>query len=207
MAKTNFTNQIYDYFRVDSGSKSTNNELGRRYYTITCGNGDGFGFYEDGVHKLVASQFSIETIGLDSKKNPGDPDTRDSFIPAKIIQAINGDIYLHAMAGDLILQGNNVIIRADGDSNNDGTIELNANNNINVEGKDITVLGTSNARFASYGDVVIGGKLGTNINGSLTSMSDANSMIASFGEFISGDIFSPSKFLETFSRMLDPRVF
>lgn len=203
MAKTNFTSQIYDYFRVDSGSKSTNNDLGRRYYTITCGNGDGFGFYENGSHKLVASQFSIETVGFQSKKNPGD----ETFCPAKIIQAINGDIYIHALAGDLILQGNNVVIRADGDSNSEGKIELNANNNIDIEGKDVTVLGTSNARFASYGDVVVGGKLGTNINGSLTSMSDSSSMIDAFGAFISGDIFSPSKFLETFSKMLDPKVF
>ena len=203
MAKTNFTTQIYDYFRVDSGSKSTNNDLGKRYYTITCGNGDGFGYYENGVHKIRASNFSIETVGEINEKNPGD----DTFSPAKIIQAINGDIYIHAMAGDLILQGNNVYIRADGDSNIEGKVEINANNNIDIEGKDVTVLGTSNARLASYGDVVVGGKLGTNINGALTSMSDNSSMLSDFGAFIAGDIFSPSQFLETFSKMLDSKVF
>lgn len=203
MAKQNFTAQVYDHFRVDSGSNSSEKELGKRYYVVTCGDSNGFGFYEKGVHKMVASNFSIEVVGSNSKKGPNEPDV---FCPAKLIEAINGDIYLHAMSGDLILQGNNVYIRADGDSNEDGKVEILANNNIAVEGKDVTMLGTTNVRVASYGDAVFGGKISTNINGGLSSFSE-NSQFSFLESIITGDIFSPSKFLDTFKNLLNPDIF
>ena len=204
MAKANFDNDIKTLYRIDSGSLSSNPELGRRFYTLTCGNSDGFGFYENGVHKMVASNFSIEVVGSNNKKTP--LDGSDVYSPAKIIFAENGDIVLEAIAGDLILKGNNVYIKADGSEQGEGRIEINANDDLICEGKDISIVGTSNARFAAYGDVVVGGKVSTNINGGMTSIAEQSSFDF-LGSIITGDIFSPSKFLDTFKNLLNNNIF
>lgn len=204
-SKPNFVSKATEFYKIDSGAKSYNKDLGRTYYRLTCGNGDGYGFYENGNYIIEASNVSIEKCGRDNPKSHNDVDT---FSPAKIILAEKGDIVFQALGGDIIMQGNNVMIYANGSEEGEGSVVINANNHINAEGKEVHILATSNARFAAYNSVVVGGKVSTNINGGMCSMAEQSQFQSDvLQNVLTGDIFSPAKFLQIFQGFLNNTVF
>ena len=203
--KPNFVTKSTEFYKIDSGVKSPNKDLGRTYYRLTCGNGDGYGYYEKGHFIMEASNVSIEKCGRDNPKSHNDVNT---FSPAKIILAEKGDIVFQALGGDVILQGNNVMIYANGSEEGEGSVVINANNHFNAEGKEVHILATSNARFAAYNSVVVGGKVSTNINGGMVSMTEQSQISSDvLQSVLTGDIFSPAKFLSIFQGFLNNNVF
>lgn len=200
----NFTVKKTNFYSIDSGVKSANEDLGRTYYRLNCGNGDGFGFYENGEFIVHANKVSIERVGAgNQEKQVNDVKT---FSPSKIILAEKGDIFLQALGGDVILQGNNILMNANGSEQEEGHIILTATNHIVSEGKDVSIIATQNARVAAYNNVTVGGKVTTNINGGFVSMAEQHQFDL-IGSIITGGLFSPNTFLNTFNNLLNPNVF
>lgn len=203
--KPNFGSKLRDFYKIDSGVQTDNKDLGRTYYRLTCGNGDGYGFYEDGHFVMEASNVSIEKCGIDNPKAHNDTET---FSPAKIILAEKGDIVFTALGGDIIMQGNNIIMYANGSEESEGSVVINANNYLVAEAKEVQILATANARLAAYNAVVVGGKISTNINGGMCSMAEQSQFQSDvLQSVLTGDIFSPSKFLQLFQGFLNKTVF
>ena len=140
MAKPNLNSKVKEFYRVDSGEPSTENkDLGRSYYKLTCGDANMFGFYEDGSYVLHARKCSIEKVGTDVNAVQKAHNDTETFAPSKIILAESGDIYLEAKGGDIIMKGNNIIMRADGSEDKEGHVFINANNTVAIEGANIDV--------------------------------------------------------------------
>ena len=203
--KPNFGSKGSEFYKIDSGVKSNDKDLGRTYYRLTCGNGDGYGFYENGNFIMEASNVSIEKCGGENPKAHNDVDT---FSPAKIILAEKGDIVFTALGGDIIMQGNNIIMYANGSEEGEGSVVINANNYLNAEAKEVHILATSNARLAAYNAVVVGGKVSTNINGGMVSMAEQSQFQSDvLQSVLTGDIFTPAKFLQLFQGFFNSNVF
>lgn len=185
-----------DYFTIDSGVDSTNNELGRSYYRLTCGNGDGYGFYENGQFILNARDVSIEKVGTNSSKSDV-----DDFTPAKIILAENGDIYFEARNGDVIIKGNNIIMSANGPSEKEGHVLISANETFAVDANATSIIAQENGMLGAKDTLTIAGTLGTNISGSLCTMNDGDSFTDSLKTILAGG-FNVNTFLDVFNENL-----
>jgi hypothetical protein len=92
------------------------------YFVLTTDNNDSILFTSDGRIELVGSSTFHEVLG---RKLP--PYGR---IPAKVIQAENGDIILTARHGKIILQASSIII--DGVDALSGEVVINASSNIQL---------------------------------------------------------------------------
>ncbi len=202
MTQHNFSTKTSEYYTLDSGVECDNPDLGKSYYRLNCGNGDGFGFYENGEYIIHASKCSIERVGIDADKDINDSET---FCPSKIILAEAGDIYFEAVGGDIILKGNNVYIQANGSEDDEGHILLNANNRFLAAGKDVTVNATDSIEIKADNSVVVSGRMLTNINGGLCTIADRHQFSFAAGVtnlLISGDIFNPLKLLDVFENFI-----
>ena len=89
-------------FRVTSGVTLTDGELKNETtdYTMYTDEGQGIGFYKNGLHRLVTNGCSYETVGV------GQQQKQDQ--PAKIIAAATGNIVIEAQDGDILLKGRNI---------------------------------------------------------------------------------------------------
>jgi len=202
-SKMNIGGKTTEFYRIEAGTPSSNKDLGKCYYKLTCGDTDGLGFYEDGSYVLHAKKCSIEKVGTDvnaTQKSHNDPET---FAPAKIILAESGDIYMEAKGGDIITKGNNIIMRADGSEDKEGHVIINGNNAVIIEGTKVDVRALDSFKVdAKTGLALRGG----NILISGTSLDLTEGMGFSIGDFVStvlsGDLFSPQNFLKIFENFL-----
>ena len=192
----------HDYYQCDSGLNSKNNDLGKTYYRINCGNNDGFGFYENGQYILQASNVAIEKLGRTIEKN--DP---NDFVPAKIILADNGDIYFEAKNGDVIIKGNNIIMSATGSNiEKEGHVMISANATFAVDANTISMVAQEDGVIGAKNTMTVVGALGMNISGSLCSINDADSIseiVEGLSAVIAGGGFDVTRFLNLFKNSLE----
>jgi len=201
----NFASKAKDQYRIDSGIESDSPDLGRIYYRLSCGNGDGYGFYEDGEYILEASKVSIERVGSESDKVLADGQEPANFCPSKIILAEAGDIFFEATGGDIILKGNNIYMQANGSEQAEGHILMNANNRVHVSSRDVTINASDSVGITADNSCVMSGKMLANINGGLCTISDRHQFSFASGVtdlLVSGDIFDPVKILDVFKNFI-----
>ena len=87
-------------FRVTSGIVLTDGELKNEVtdYTMYTDEGQGIGFYKNGLHRLVTNGCSYETVGVGVRGEQ----KHDQW--AKIICASTGNILIEAQDGDIVLK-------------------------------------------------------------------------------------------------------
>lgn len=201
--KKNIGGETHETYRIEAGVPSSNKDLGECYYKLTCGDADGFGFYEDGSHMLRARRVSIEKVGSDVSATQKSHNDVDTFSPSKVILAESGDIFFEAKGGDIILKGNNIILRADGSEKKEGHIFMTANNTIGVLGSRIDI--------KSQGSFKVDAKTGLSIRGGSTLIGGVSVDIkegvtpqigSQIASLLSGGLFDPQKFLEIFTDFL-----
>lgn len=145
------------HYRVEAGQ---NSPYGKVSYRVLTNLGSGHGWYQAGKvedHQMVATGRSVEALG----ENINKPKTSNSdpINPAKLIQAKHGDIVLHAMDGDIVLIGDNILMYADGLRNDsDGDIQMYANKAVSVQAADVKIKGT-NVRINGIKDLSLIGKV------------------------------------------------
>ena len=145
------------HYRVEAGQ---NSPYGKVSYRVLTNLGSGHGWYQAGKvedHQMVATGRSVEALG----ENINKPKTSNSdpINPAKLIQAKHGDIVLHAMDGDIVLIGDNILMYADGLRNDsDGDIQMYANKGVSVQAADVKIKGT-NVRINGVKDLSLIGKV------------------------------------------------
>lgn len=204
-ANPNFVTKSTDYYTINSGVESDNAEYGKTYYRLSCGNGDGYGFYENGEYVLEASKVSIERVGSESDKVLANGKEPANFCPSKIILAEAGDIFFEATGGDIILKGNNIYMQANGSEEAEGHILMNANNRFYVSSNDVTINATDSIGITADNACVVSGKILTNINGGLCTIADRHQFSFAAGVtdlLVSGDIFDPVKILDVFKNFI-----
>ena len=186
--------QMKALYGIESNVPASNPELGKTYYRLTCGDGNGYGFYQDGEHILNARKISIERVGATGSKGHNSSE----FIPSKIILAESGDIYFEARGGDIIMKGNNIIMMANGSENDEGHIIMGANNRVFLEGKDMNIQTTSGSiKMAAQTNVTIGGGGFTYITGGKIDISEGGN-IGKVVSFVTNVMYSPVKAIEEF---------
>ena len=96
------------------------------------------------------------------------------------MRAENGDVFISAPNGKIILDAKSILIKAQGDGGGTGTIELDANERVNIvgHGDGVKINGTSGVRIASDKTVDILGQTMCNIYGGFIDMADGNSTSA-----------------------------
>lgn len=186
--------QMKALYGIESNVPADNPELGKTYYRLTCGDGNGYGFYENGEHVLKARRVSIEKVGANTEKAHNSSD----FCPAKIILAESGDIYFEARGGDIIMKGNNIIMQANGSENDEGHIIMGANNRVFLEGKDMNIQTTSGSiKMAAETNVTIGGGAFTYITGGKIDISEGGNL-GKIVSFVTNVMYSPVQAIEEF---------
>ena len=78
-------------------------------------------------------------------------DTVKGDAPAFIVEALSGDIILMAKNGNIRMEAQNILIKADGYDNKTGNINIEANERVSIEGKEIKMNGKQAIRFISTG--------------------------------------------------------
>jgi hypothetical protein len=78
-------------------------------------------------------------------------DTVKGDAPAFIVEALSGDIILMAKNGNIRMEGQNILIKAEGYDNKTGNIDIEANERVNIEGKEIKMNGKQSMRIISTG--------------------------------------------------------
>ena len=131
----------------------------------------GFSFYKQGNGKLKSNK-SMEIMS-------GYETTSDAL--AIGIHADNGVIYLRAMNGDLILEGNNVKINT---NSGDGTVSINGKKQVSISSPNFKVDSTNTEFVAKMDLSFLGGN--TMIHSEMTSVEVSNGD----DEVLNGDIMS-----------------
>ena len=93
-----------------------------------------------------------------------------------LMRAQNGDIFLSAPNGKIILDAKSILIKASGNGGGTGMIEIDANEKVNIYGKGdgVSINGTAAVKLVSDKTVdVIGGTV-CNIYGGIMDMADGN---------------------------------
>jgi hypothetical protein len=79
-------------------------------------------------------------------------DTVKGDAPAFIVEALNGDIVLMAKNGNIRMEASkDILIKASGSDNTTGNINIEANERVNIEAKEIKMNGKQAIRFISTG--------------------------------------------------------
>jgi hypothetical protein len=78
-------------------------------------------------------------------------DTVKGDAPAFIVEALSGDIILVARKGNIRMEAENVLIKAEGYDNKTGNIDIEANERVNIEGKEVKLNGKQSCRLISTG--------------------------------------------------------
>lgn len=141
-------------FRIESGTDSAKN--GVIDLSCTTDKGQGIVLYENGNSDFVVNKTSKEVVGHQIE---------DDKTPAKIIDAVNGNIHLRAKNGTIILEAANIrIVGVDGVggevtiqgskivSVESGTISTQASGDINLTAaKGANVVGTAGVDVTASG--------------------------------------------------------
>jgi hypothetical protein len=167
----------------------------KNYHTIRYGNKDGeikFGHIHDDQNIsafIVRSGYNslhyttMEATGDDNRKNstmnrcPGtysikSGDDVPKGTPAIYIEAVSGDIVLSAIDGRVRIQAQNIDLISRGADNKNGNITLDADEKINLKGKNLECDASSVAKFFSSGTVELIGDGLLNIYGGLIDCAD-----------------------------------
>lgn len=144
-------NSTNNYFSVFGGQDNEINGAIILYGMMTQ-DGDGFLFDDEGNHIMKTATTSQEVCGKKIKKKNG-----KAIVPAKIIQAWNGDIILDAQNGDIVLKGKNIRLYADG-SNPDGDVTIQASKVVDVIAKRDFIVNASKVRISGSNSTTIIGK-------------------------------------------------
>lgn len=94
-----------------------------------------------------------------------------------IVNASNGDLILRAPGGRIRIEGRNVDIKATGDGNTSGNVNIDANEKITIRGKNIEVNGDAVAKFLSSGTCEIVGSAAMNFYGGMIDCVDSATTI------------------------------
>jgi hypothetical protein len=142
------------------------------FYTIRYGNDDGelkFGYlHSDGTKSsfLVRSADDpLHYFEMDSDGNrkggsihrcPGSfqvkcGDNVKGDKPAFFIEALGGDIVFMAKNGNIRMEAENIIVKAEGFDNKTGNIELEASEKVNVNAKEVSINGKQAWKFITSG--------------------------------------------------------
>ena len=121
-------------------------------YGVLTQDGDGFTYNDQGIHKQKVAVTSQEVCGKNLKTLNG-----KAIAPAKLIQAINGDIILDAQNGDIVLKGKNIRVYADGASP-DGDVVIQASKVVEITAKKDFIVNASKVRIAGSNSTTIIGK-------------------------------------------------
>jgi len=167
-----------DYFRMSRPgfeivSNASTEVHGKSEFCLTTDKGQGLHFYQQGNCKLGANKSIEIRSGIDSKEN--------EF--AIVISANNGDIKIEAVGGDLILEGNNVQIRANA---SDGEVSLHSNKVISTQSPELQVESTKLRTRSTSDTLIAGGTVSLySETGSVTTGSGQDAIVAtSFWETI-----------------------
>ena len=129
--------------------------------------GDGTKFYENGRHVLKTGETSLEVVGRNLKVNTN---SENPFNPAKIIKAKRGDILLQAQSGSIILDAEQIVIKASGSKKDKtGSIFLGANVSVQVNAPDIQIKGTKTAVTGTHSISLIGKNYMDTVSGFINS--------------------------------------
>ena len=140
-------------FTIESNAESAAH--GTMEFGITTDEAQGLHFYKEG-NCILASNKSMEIVSGD------DDDVKEDDV-AIGIWAENGDIHIKAVKGDLILEGNDVIINT---NDGEGQISLTANKTLYEKAPDIKLEGTNTQIFGKQTADVTGGS--TNVHSQAT---------------------------------------
>jgi hypothetical protein len=146
-----FISQNTNYFATLGGQKSDINECIILYGVVTQ-DGDGFTFDDGGYHFMKVATTSQEVCGKSLNKQ-----NNKAIGPAKLIQALNGDIILDAQNGDIILKGRNVRVHADG-SSPDGDVVIQASKVVEITAKKDFIVNASKVKIAGSNSTSIIGR-------------------------------------------------
>ena len=137
-------------FRIEAGTDSAQN--GKIEIACTTDKGQGLIIYENGNSNFVVNKTSSEVVGHK---------IADDKTPAKVIDAVNGDIHLRALNGTIILEAKNIrIIGVDG-----------SEGEVTIQGSKIVKMSAPNVEVQSSGAATIAAAQGVNIAGAYTDIS------------------------------------
>jgi len=146
-------------FRVSSGVKlKLGGDKGRTtdWVTVTD-NGQGIGFYTDGISRIRTNKTSMDICGKSCKEDE----------PAKIIFAQNGAIILEAEMGDIVLKARNIRLEATADN---GEVTIVSPKHVHIKaavarinGTRVNILGDQSLECISSGAASVSGETGTKV--------------------------------------------
>ncbi len=140
---------------------------GKIMWGVLTQEGDGEKFYSGGRHVLKTGSTSLEVVGTNLKLNNN---SENPFNPAKIIKASKGDILLQAQSGSIILDAEQVVIKASGNKkDNTGSIFLGANVSVQVDAPDIRIKGSKVAVTGTHSVSLIGKNYMNTVSGFINS--------------------------------------
>ena len=128
---------------------------------------NGVKFYENGTSVFKTTGTSLEVVGANLKVNTN---SENPFNPAKIIKAKRGDILLQAQSGSIILDAEQIVIKASGSKKDKtGNIFLGANVSVQVKAPDIQIKGTKTAITGTHSISLVGKNYMDTVSGFINS--------------------------------------
>jgi hypothetical protein len=156
--------QIYEYYRIDSGTRVPN--LGTADYSVTTQLGNGFAFLDNGNHLMAVDGTSHEIVGCEL---PSGTSKNKPYHPSKWILAENGDIVLQAPLGTIYLEAKNIMLSASG-GDPGGNIYLKATNEVYIKSSDKITIAATDVLITASKTATLVGKNMTNIAANFTSI-------------------------------------
>lgn len=165
MSKQKFYNLSRETFTMHGGGEDKPH--GKIMWGVLTQEGDGEKFYSGGRHILKTGGTSLEVVGANLKVNTN---SENPFNPAKVIKASKGDILLQAQSGSIILDAQQVVIKASGSKKDKtGSIFLGANVSVQVKAPDIQIKGTKTAITGTHSISLIGKNYMDTVSGFINS--------------------------------------
>lgn len=140
-------------FRIEAGTDSARN--GKIDLSCTTDKGQGVIMYENGNCDFVVNATSKEVVGhnIESDKTP-----------AKIIDAVNGNIHLRAKNGTIILEAANIrIVGVDGIG---GEVTIQSSKIVSIEGPTISTQSSGDTNIVAAKSANVVGTSGVDITAS-----------------------------------------
>lgn len=165
MANPEYFNLSRETFSMHGGGEERPH--GKIMWGVETKNADGFKFYESGRSVLKTGGTSLEVVGTNLQSNSN---SENPFNPAKIIKASKGDILLQAQSGSIILDAEQVVIKASGNKRDKtGSIFLGANVSVQVKAPDVQIKGTKTAITGTHSISLIGKNYMDTVSGFINS--------------------------------------
>lgn len=192
MSECNENREVYvrqsPGFRVEAGTSSAKN--GEIDVAVSTDLGQGIIIYKNGNSDFVVNGTSKEVVGYDLKGEPG------KTPPAKIIDAVNGDIILRAKNGTIYLEAAN--IRITGVDGIGGEITIQGSKIVNIDAPTFNAQSTNATITGTQSSSVVGGYVQTVSDSKTTDVSGADLVNTSVtSQIFSGIIDRFNKFFSS----------